>query len=150
MYIREIYSSKDVALKMSSHSFLRELSDIHFEALMFSIESFGQSSNNHTHGVYSGPVLAVVARAFYTQDKDILNGFSKVLKTGMPESIEDGAAITFRNWKLSNPSSSTALARVVYSKCESALMAFIERRMIDKLYVRNDELFPIPSNKLFP
>ena len=137
-----------IRAKFSSHSFLRSLADVHYDAVMFSLRCFSQSVNNHTHGVYSGPVLGVVARAFYTQDHDRLESFGLIMRTGMTTSIQDSAAITFRNWKISAAPTGSVGQKLSYLKCESALIAFLEKRPLSKLYKREEEFFPVPTNDL--
>ena len=87
-----------------------------------------------------------MARAYYTQDRERLRQFGRVMLTGLTETPEDNPAILLRNQLLRLQTGSTRpVADVTYRKAERALPAFIEREKISMLYEASAELFPLPE-----
>lgn len=115
----------------------------HKEALEF----VGEHLRSCDKGVRHSCVAAVVARAWYTVDRERLVEFCQVLCDGVTESRENFAAQRLRNWlQLSTGGSGTSSQRnIIYRKTESALRAFLERRDITKLYEVSREEFPLPE-----
>lgn len=106
-------------------------------------------------GITQAPVKACVARAWYHGDRERIKEFCAILYTGLPGDPEkDSGALRLRNWLMENFTSGqrrTAKAKpqrqIVYGKTQQALMAFLERRAVDKLYESSKELFPLPEEK---
>lgn len=95
-------------------------------------------------------VLAVIARAFYTQDHAQLESFGRMLNTGLPEGDESKwrPAILLRRWLISGHHSSTAERRTdVYFKTETALDAFLTGKKLTRLYAASKELYPLTRLK---
>jgi hypothetical protein len=91
-------------------------------------------------------VSAVVCKAWFSQDRERLQQFMDVFKSGEMASQDDQAAIRVRDWfRGSAFGGSDADRAVVYKKAMSGVKAFLERRAIDKLYECEKELFPIPD-----
>jgi hypothetical protein len=93
-------------------------------------------------------VTAVMARAWYTQDKDRVMEFGRVMSTGESEGKKDNAAIKLRNWLQSCKINGTVPDRFdVYFKAQSAMRAFLAKKSITKLYVSSKEHFMLPGEK---
>lgn len=89
-------------------------------------------------------VQAVLARAWYTENRNRMFEFCQVLRTGMIVNSQDKAAITFRNWfiGLSGGKGSNAVRRAIYQKAERALRCFLDRVQFGKFTDSEEELFP--------
>jgi hypothetical protein len=116
----------------------------HLEAIDFAVRDCFHSRN--TRALSHASVLAVVARAYYTQDRDRLVSFAKVFMSGMPDGQEDKAAIIFRNWLLRvEAQKMRAASEIIYRKGERALDAFLKKQSLTTLYEATEELFPLPE-----
>lgn len=96
-------------------------------------------------------VTAVMARAYYTADRERIREFAVVLttgalSTGMLTPAEEGG-LRLRNYLLTSDEGQTSGRgkRYVYAKTERALKAFLDRQSLDKLYAAPSELFPLPE-----
>lgn len=95
---------------------------------------------------FSAPVLAVIARAWYSRDRARLAEFIEVLRTGIVNSPDDSSAIRLRDYCRSLKSAGGSTAAVeCYQRAESALDHFLRRRPMSKLYGTERELFPLPD-----
>jgi hypothetical protein len=108
-------------------------------------------------GISITPVLTVIARAFYTQNRDKLARFGQILTTGRINDDAEDAALLLRNWLLEGAPLRKAAgvnrAVVIYQKTERALMAFLRQERLATLYIAASELFPLPissSNTAVP
>lgn len=116
----------------------------HHEAIAFAASVFPR----HIRGVTIAPVLTVVARAWYSQDRDKLTRFADILCTGRLDSDDEDAALTLRNWLLEGaPVKKLGVGRdvAIYGKTERALGAFLHAEQITHLYAATSELFPLPA-----
>lgn len=93
------------------------------------------------------PTRAVLLRAWYTQDRERLAEFAKVLLTGeMNNAREDSAALSVRLWidgiwaRGGRPKE-----QELYAKTERALKSFLNREKLSRLYEASTELFPLPQ-----
>jgi hypothetical protein len=94
----------------------------------------------------AAPMLAVIVRAWYTQDRDRLAEFINVMSTGISNGPEDGAAIRLREVIRSARSFSTNSGKAeLYRKTQTALERFLARADASKLYGTEKELFPVPT-----
>lgn len=91
-------------------------------------------------GVTSSAVWSAVALAwFYVEDVDRLKEFCVVL-TGrdMPASDHDRAAVVLREWLLRSGAKAGSAWRIeAHKKTQRAVVAFVERKNIEKLYGTN-------------
>jgi hypothetical protein len=101
------------------------------------------SGQGHTAKISSAAILAVCARAAYSEDRLRISEFLKVLKHGIG-SQEDSAAIRLRDAAKNFQGGSVARAEI-YCKTQSALRAFLDRKPLAKLYGTTNELFAIPG-----
>lgn len=124
-----------------------ELIEKHKEAISFAIAAFGGKEKKIT----TAPIYGMVARAWYTQNRDRLTAFCQQLRTGMPDTpAEDQAAVVLRNWLIGTNSTGRygAYATIlVYKKAERALVAFLAKQKIQKLYEVQTEQFPLPGEQ---
>lgn len=119
----------------------------HATALQFAFDNLGGSA--HSKGINSAPVVAAVARAWYSVDRERLAEFCRVLVTGIVESpTRDGSAIRLRDLLLSPIGSSTGekYRRELYCKSQTAIQAFLEGRQLKRLDASSRELFPIKGD----
>lgn len=120
-----------------------EFVEQHKEAILFAIALFSSKSK----GLSSAAVVAPLARAWYTRDRDRLAKFAEVMRADFVHSEEDSAAQKLKAYLLTNSNGGTGhMGRAsIYRKVESALLAFLERRPLAKLYEVSAEQFPIPG-----
>jgi hypothetical protein len=118
----------------------------HFEPIDFAVHVTGSKKLS---GITRAAVLAPVARAWFTQDKERLAEFVHVLMTGQTENgKKDYMAQQLRDYLLRSLSKkSRPHDEVIYSKVERALLAFLKGEQTLKLYEATTELFPIPSDE---
>lgn len=116
----------------------------HLPALRFVRESVPLTIKKLT----VAPVLAPVARAWYTQDRGRLAEFCRILITGEPQQMpEDQAVIALREW-LMRPlrvRHGREASTEMYAKTETALRLFLDRRSVGKLQAAKLELFLLPE-----
>jgi len=87
--------------------------------------------------------LVAVGRAWYTQDRERLDEFLKVMETGLSNGPEDSGAIALRELTR-NPAKWVKKSKLAtYQKTESAIMAFLERSAVKQLRAFSRELFPL-------
>lgn len=99
-------------------------------------------------GVSAAPVWASVVLAwFYVNDLDRLFQFCSVLRSmQQPDYETDKAAIVLREWLLKSGSSTSGLQREAFKKTQRAIVAFMKRQAIGKLY-GTDIFYPWPLNE---
>lgn len=120
------------------------------KAIEFAVHEFFRHSP--IKGVTLAPVIAPVARAWYTQDRERLARFCEVLATGMVDQRGDAPAAVLRNWLLRGQTRVRAKVerRLIYNKTEVALDAFLKGASIQRLGSMSidRELFPIPDENI--
>lgn len=117
----------------------------HEDAIDFAL-SAGEGKS-HKKG-FSAPMLAVIARAWYTQDRNRIAQFLNIIRTGICQREEDTAAIKLRDFINDVPrSSSGSRTRIaIYQRTESSLWNFLRGVPMTKLYGTEKEMFPIPKD----
>ena len=117
----------------------------YFDGIHFAVtDAF---KNTVKRGITQAGIIGVVAQAYYSQEHGRLREFGEVMLTGIPKGSEDLAAILLARWLLE----STSLARgasnqkIVYGKTQRALLSFIQREHLGRLYESKDQLFPLPG-----
>lgn len=112
----------------------------HSRAIAFAIEALPRAKR-----ITNATTRAVIARAYYSADHDRLVEFGRMLGAGVVP--DDGAVgvVLLRQFLADNSSASrqTRLAR--YAKTERALVAFLNREPISRLYAASQEHFPLPE-----
>lgn len=94
---------------------------------------------------FSAPVLAVCARAAYTQDKQKILRFLEILQTGMITDSSESAAVRLRDFLRGRNSKGRSAALEAYRKTQNSLAAFLKGIPLAKIYGTSEELFPIPE-----
>jgi hypothetical protein len=123
-----------------------DMMDKHWDAIEFAFRECFRSASMRSITVAS--VLTPVTRAFYTQDKDRLIAFGKVMLNGVMDTTADKPAILLRNYLIRFATAgSRPTADVVYRKTERALAAFLEGASLGQLYEASAELFPLPEDQ---
>lgn len=90
-------------------------------------------------------VRAVVARAFYSANRERLDQFLQVLRSGVTvNNIEDYAALKLRDF-ISKEGKDQGKTVEIYQKTQSALQSFLERRSIVRLNAIGGHLFKLPG-----
>lgn len=120
----------------------------HFAAIDFAVQSFG---GKKMRGVTRAPVIAPMARAWYSYPHERIVEFAKVLVTGVYQDRQkDMAALLLRDYLIKLVTQNKriqASAELVYMKAERALYAFLTNQPIGRLIEAGSELFPIDSDK---
>ena len=120
--------------------------DEHRRAIEFVTAAFSA----HIRGVSTTPVMVVVARAWYSHDRERLARFCQLLESGKGFAPGDEAALVLRNWLIMGKvahSHKMTRESMIYGKTARALASFLIHEPVDKLYIPNVELFPLPSEK---
>lgn len=126
----------------------------HEDAIRFVLDIFAAKKR----GVSAAINLAVVGRAYYTQDPDRLRTFAHFLyelaETRPPRNYNpdtDSAVAVFARWISDGVPKGGTGRREHYGKMQSALHSFVNHRPLTKLYGTFDrELFPIPQDEQQP
>lgn len=106
--------------------------------------SFAYDSNKQLHAC----VVAAIASAWFTEDRERLAQFRSLIATGAASDSGDMAAIRLRDFLLKKKYGQGESARNdLFLKACSALRAFLDSRPLSKLYASNDHAFPLPSVK---
>ena len=114
----------------------------HEEAIKWATDKL----NCTTRGIRQAGVLAPVVRAYYTKDRDKLEHFLEVMRTGMMEGPSDSAAILLRNFVLEmGKNKIRASRRIIYGKTERAIMAVLAGEKLTRLTEVAEEQFLLPS-----
>lgn len=127
--------------KVSHHQYFR-LMERRWDACMFTDKAFGPSN---VARVTIGPVLAVVARAWYTVDRKRLAQFAEVLTSGVSSGERDSAAIRLRNALMLDDSGGRSTREMAYKKTERALSMFLAGKPLKRLYAVDHELYEVPG-----
>lgn len=118
----------------------------HMDAIVFAIGILPGSVRRVT----SAPIRAVVARASYTQDKKRLKEFGEVLVTNFHGDREaDSAAVILKNWlircAIRRMAGGAIYRDLAYRRTERALVSFLARERLTKLYDIDTEQFLLPE-----
>jgi hypothetical protein len=121
---------------------LRDQMERHVDAARYAVSHVRRSIK----GIGVAYVRAVILRAWYSVDLDVLDRFCRVLSSGIPETSEDAGIIRLRDQLITvggvrNP----ILRRELYAKVERALMTWLKgesRRVIQPV---QREYFPLPE-----
>lgn len=124
----------------------------HHRAIEFAV-SYMWKTGPGTRGIAIAPIMAPVARAYYTQKQEKLVRFAEVVITGMADRPGDGPAVVLRNWLLAMRDKGLSARAfgdryIIYKKAEIALNAFLKGESIERLGQRHleVELFAIPND----
>lgn len=117
----------------------------HLEAISWAIQHIGKGVKY----VSVTPVMAVVARAYYSIDRNVLAKFCDVVKTGIVENPKtESSAVRLRNVLIEMGARglhSSESSRTKYRKASRALRAFIDGESLSNLYEASSEIFLLPE-----
>lgn len=118
---------------------------LHLEAINFAIATSGGS--DQVKGLRSGPVRAVLARAWYSIETDVILDFASVVKSGVARREEQLPAGLLRSYlqDVDGTGGGYKVRAERYGKTERALFAFVHGEPISRLYATSKELFPLPE-----
>lgn len=114
--------------------------DQYGEALAFAIQALPRHDR-----VSDANTRAVIARAFYSCDPDRLKAFANMLISGVVPNEDAIAVMLLRNFLYDNAGFSRKVRHERYAKTQRALVAFLNRDRITKLFAAPSEQFPIPD-----
>lgn len=108
--------------------------------------SFATTAVQSVRLVTIGPVLAAVARAYYTCNHEELLRFLRILSSGIPEGNAWGSVLLLRKWLLAQKGGKSDEKRYeTYAKTETALKYFLDGKPTTRLYASSEELFPLSN-----
>jgi hypothetical protein len=106
-----------------------------------------------TKGIANSVVYAAIARAwYYEDDKERLEKFCRVLGTGFSDGDADSAAVSMRNYLISNigVSASTVMWRDTFLKVQHAVKQFMKRQRLTVIRSIKDEVYPLKKKSAKP
>lgn len=91
---------------------------------------------------------AAISAAWFTQDREKLSRFKVLVADGLDAAPEESAAIRLRDFLMTTnlTRGGSAARQEVFTRCCTAMRAFLEGRSITKLFCRPDAAFPIPED----
>lgn len=132
--------------KLSRHEVVQTIA-AHEKAIGFACEAFSRK----VRGITTAPVMTVVARAFYTADRERLERFVDALLNGkIDEANGEQPILMLREWLLVKAplrGGSVTQSTAIYGKTARALTAYLDGERLSTLYVPSKELFPLPLEK---
>jgi len=125
-----------------SFSKLSELMASHREAVKFAMRLL----SGHHRGIGVSYVRAVIARAWYSADREKLESFCRMLTTGVTESPDDAVIVRLRDQLMEvNEVRGIKVQQELYGKVERALLAWIDHENLIALRPVSQEHFPLPE-----
>jgi len=118
----------------------------HEKALTFAITDALQGKR--VFRVTPAAIPAVIARAFYHEDKDRIREFGSIMLGSMPKCDEDSGAHVLRGWLLAGaPNRAKAMAKdlEVYAKGQRALQGFLAGEKLRSIYAKTEEIWSLPG-----
>jgi hypothetical protein len=110
----------------------------HKTAIEFTLSLFPVT---RVRGIMRAPVLAVIARASYTQDREKLRRFAEVLQTGQRENDTEAVIVMLNQYLLLNHKEGGQGAMEAYKKTTRALQAFLRGEKLRTLYAAREDVF---------
>lgn len=124
----------------------QETSDLlaeHREAVDFAVTHL---SRCRAKGICNATTRAVIARAWYAADPEMLIHFCQLLTSGIISNIPAATVmVTLRQYLSTNSGDSDASHREKYSRVSRALVAFLRGEPLVKLVPTTKEYFPLPQ-----
>lgn len=140
---RAMYSPTGNSAQRQTNSELLDWLARHHDAIEFVVSR----TTATLRGVATASVLAVVARAWYTENHEELEKFLAVLMSGHADATNEPGSktvVALRN-TLAREGSNSGNRVENYGKTARALKAFLDRQALPKIYAASSELFPIPK-----
>lgn len=118
---------------------------IHREAIEFAVRHLSSCS---CRGICNATTRAVIARAWYSADPELLIRFCELLTSGIISHIPSATVlVSLRQYLMTNTGSSSVQRREKYGRTARSLKAFLKGESISKLIPATKELFPLPEEK---
>lgn len=120
----------------------------HYEAIRFATDLFSNSPGRM--GINQASVIAVIAKAWYSVDHDVIRDFVEIVETGTKEDealSKYNPALKLREWILTaggGKYGGTA-AKAVFMHTMKALLVFAEGGEMKKMTPATEDLFPLPG-----
>jgi hypothetical protein len=117
------------------------------EPIDFAIKTFNVGT--HRRGISISPVITPVARAWFTEDRDKLARFSRVVATGMVEDASENSAVLLRNYLMGtlNTAVTSTVKQDTYRRVERAMRAYLDKERLTVLRPVTEELFLMPGER---
>jgi hypothetical protein len=96
-------------------------------------------------GIGQAAMLAPVARACYSEDREKLGRFLEVFREGIPEGEIENVIILLRNFALEKAGNGHTSHFENYGKTERALRAYLDGEILKTLKALSQEIFPVPG-----
>jgi len=111
--------------------------------------AFALSCGSATRYITVAPVCSVIARAWYSADRQALGRFMEILTGGMPTGTGWEPVMLLRNWLVkSGPRGASQPQQMEkYQKTETAIQAFITGKKLTQLKATSEELFPLRASR---
>ncbi len=139
--LREVVRGLKSARKLPYHQEI-DLMAQHVEAVRFATAHVA----TRARGIGVSYVRAVIARAWYSVDRDELAQFCRVLSTGMPETATDASIIKLRDQLMAVGSTrNQTVQRELYGKVERVLLVWLKGETRSVLRPVTQEYFPLPE-----
>ena len=114
----------------------------HIDAVRFAVAHVA----TRARGVAVSYVRAVIARAWYSVEPDVLAQFCRVLSTGMPETDDDAAIIKLRDQLMTvGATRNHTVQREFYAKVERVLLNWLHGQARTVIRPATRECFPLPE-----
>jgi hypothetical protein len=126
------------------------------EPIDFGVRAFAATSHSgRTRGIVSAPVITPVVRAWYSENREALQRFARVVRTGVVDDISENSAVLLRNKLINNSATggnatTIAVRQDTYRHVERALRAFLDKERLSLLRPSHEELFLLPGERRKP
>lgn len=131
----------DIGRKLTAHTIVEKGEPLK-EHILFTVAAMSQKIRSIT----SAAIMSAIVKASYNGvDKERLYEFCDCLQKGIPNSLDDVAAIRLREYLLhcSTNSHNRAGRREQHLKCQRAIKAFVNREKISKLMTPSEDIYKL-------
>lgn len=115
----------------------------HIAAITFALDLFP----THIKRISTSPVMAVFARASYSRSHEALAECANVLRTSMATEPHHETMILLARWMQNTGSGGAGVMRLWYAKTSRAVLAFLDKQKLAKIYEVDSEPFPLPEEQ---
>jgi len=112
----------------------------HGKAIAFAIEALPRVKR-----ITNATTRAVIARAYYSADHELLRCFGRMLSAGIVPDAGAVGVVLLRQFLAEHRGTSHRDRLVRYAKTERALVAYLSGERIGRLFAASDEHFPLPE-----
>jgi hypothetical protein len=109
--------------------------------------AFAVGALSNVRYISNAPTRAVMARAYYSVDRDRLAEFGRMLASGIVPDTRCTSVILLRQYLQSNVGVSHVERRERYAKTQRALAAYLAGEPITRLYAANEDVFLLPEER---